>query len=145
MKRYLNTTIVMIILVGAVTASAYAQAAGTQPVVANIPFDFNVGSKTLPAGKYTITVVNPASDQKVLQIRSSDGRSTAITQTTGVIATASEKTKLVFHRYGDHYFFAQAKIAGDTMVLAALKSKAERAQSQAIAKAGRSIVVIVAE
>jgi len=145
MKRYLNTAIAMIILVGAVTASAYAQAAGTQPVVANIPFDFNVGSKTLPAGKYTITVVNPASDRKVLQIRSSDGRSTAITQTTGVIGTASEKTKLVFHRYGDHYFFAQAKMAGDTMVLAALKSKAERAQSQAIAKAGKSIVVIVAE
>jgi len=145
MKRYLNTAIAMIILVGAVTASAYAQAAGTQPVVANIPFDFNVGSKTLPAGKYTITVVNPASDRKVLQIRSSDGRSTAITQTTGVIGTASERTKLVFHRYGDHYFFAQAKMAGDTMVLAALKSKAERAQSQAIAKAGKSIVVIVAE
>ena len=145
MKRYLNTAIAMIVLAGAFTASAYAQAGGPQPVVANIPFDFNFGSKTLPAGKYTITVVNPASDRKVLQIRSSDGRSTAITQTTGVIGTASEKTKLVFHRYGDHYFFAQAKMAGDTMVLAALKSKAERAQSQAIAKAGKSIVVIVAE
>jgi len=145
MKRYLNTAIAMIILVGAFTASAYAQTAGTQLVVANIPFDFNVGSKNLPAGKYTITVVNPSSDRKVLQIRSSDGRSTAITQTTGVIETASEKTKLVFHRYGDHYFFAQAKMAGDTMVLAALKSKAERAQSQAVAKAGKSIVVILAE
>ena len=145
MKRYLNTAIAMIVLAGAFTASAYAQAAGPQPVVANIPFDFNVGSKTLPAGTYTITVVNPSSDRKVLQIRSSDGRSTAITQTTGVIGTASEKTKLVFHRYGDHYFFAQAKMAGDTMGLAALKSKAERAQSQAIAKAGKSIVVIVAE
>jgi hypothetical protein len=145
MKRYLNTAIAMIVLAGAFTASAYAQAAGPQPVVANIPFDFNVGSKTLPAGKYTITVVNPSSDRKVLQIRSSDGRSTAITQTTEVIGTASEKTKLVFHRYGDHYFFAQAKMAGDTMGLAALKSKAERAQSQAIAKAGKSIVVIVAE
>jgi hypothetical protein len=145
MKRYLNTAIAMLILAGAFTASAYAQAAGPQPVIANIPFDFNVGSKTLPAGKYTITVVNPSSDRKVLQIRSSDGRSTAITQTTGVIGTASEKTKLVFHRYGDHYFFAQAKMAGDTMGLAALKSKAERAQSQAIAKAGKSIVVIVAE
>lgn len=145
MKRYLNTAIAMIILAGAFTASAYAQAAGTQPVVANIPFDFNVGSKNLPAGKYTITVVNPSSDRKVLQIRSSDGRSSAITQTTGIIGTASETTKLVFHRYGDHYFFAQAKMAGDTMVLAALKSKAERAQSQAVAKAGKSIVVIVAE
>ena len=145
MKRYFNTAIAMIVLTGAVAISAHAQTAGTQPVVANIPFDFNVGSKNLPAGKYTITVVNPASDRKVLQIRSSDGRSTAITLTTGVLGTASEKTKLVFHRYGDQYFFAQAKMAGDTMVLAALKSKAERAQSQAIAKARKTIVVIVAE
>lgn len=145
MKRYLNTAILMIILVGAFTASAHAQTAGPQPMVAKIPFDFNVGSKNLPAGKYTITVVNPASDRKVLQIRSSDGRSTAITQTTDITVTASNKTKLVFHRYGDRYFFAQAKMAGDTMALAALKSKAERAQSQAIAKAGKSIVVIVAE
>jgi len=147
MKRYFNTAIAMIILAGAFTASAYAQTTGPQPVVANIPFDFNVGSKNLPAGKYTITVVNPSSDRKVLQIRSSDGHSAALTQTTGIIGTASETTKLVFHRYGDQYFFAQAKMAGDTMVLAALKSKAERAQSQAIAKAGKSknIVVIVAE
>jgi hypothetical protein len=145
MKRYLNTAIAMIILAAAFTASAYAQTAGAQPVVANIPFDFNVGAKTLPAGKYTITVVNPASDRKVLQIRSSDGHSAAITQTTAITGTASERTKLVFHRYGDHYFFAQARMAGDTMALAALKSKAERAQSQAVARAGKSIVVIVAE
>lgn len=145
MKRYLNTAIAMIILAGALTTSAYAQTASQQPVVAKIPFDFNVGAKTLPAGKYTITIVNPASDRKVLQIRSSDGQGAAITQTTGVTGTASEKTKLVFHRYGDRYFFAQAKMAGDTMVLAALKSKAERAQSNAIAKAGKGIVVVVAE
>ncbi len=145
MKRYLNTAIAMIILAGALTTSAYAQTTGPQPVVAKIPFDFNVGAKTLPAGKYTITIVNPASDLKVLQIRSSDGQWAAITQTTGVTGTASEKTKLVFHRYADRYFFAQAKMAGDTMVLAALKSKAERAQSNAIAKAGKGIVVVVAE
>ena len=145
MKRYFNITIAMMILAGAFTASALAQTNRAQPVVANIPFDFNVGSKNLPAGKYTITVVNPASDRKVLQIRSSDGRSVAITQTTGVVITASEKTKLVFHRYGDQYFFAQAKMAGETTALAALKSKMERAQKHAIAKADKSIVVIVAE
>ena len=143
MKRYFNTAIAMIVLAGALTISAHAQT--TQPVVANIPFDFNVGSKNLPAGKYTITVVNPASDRKALQIRSSDGRSTAITLTTGVIGTASEKTKLVFHRYGDQYFFAQATMAGEKMALAAPTSNAERAHRQAIAKAGKSIVVVVAE
>ena len=145
MKRYLNTAIAMIVLACAFTASAHAQTGSAQRVLANIPFDFQVGTKTLPAGRYTITVVNPASDRKTLQIRSSDGRSTAITLTTDVIRTASENTKLVFHRYDDQYFFAEAQMAGDTMGLAALKSSVKRAQKQAIAKAHKKIVVIVAE
>ena len=145
MKRYLNTAIAMIVLAGAFTVSAHAQTAGTQRVLANVPFDFHVGTKKLPAGRYTITVLNPASDRKTLQIRNSDGRSAAITLTTDVIRTASENAKLVFHRYDDHYFFAEAQMAGDTMGLAALKSSVERAQRQAIAKARKKIVVIVAE
>jgi hypothetical protein len=144
MNRYLNMAIAMIILVGAFTASAHAQTAGTQKVLASIPFDFNVGTKNLPAGKYTITVLNPTSDRKILQIRSSDGRSTAITITTSVIGNASEDAKLVFHRYGNRHFFALAQMAGETVGLAALKSSAERAQKQALAKA-RKTVVIVAE
>jgi hypothetical protein len=145
MKGYLNTAIAMIVLAGAFTVSAHAQTAGTQRVLANVPFDFHVGTKKLPAGRYTITVLNPASDRKTLQIRNSDGRSTAITLTTDVIRAASENAKLVFHRYDDQYFFAEAQMAGDTMGLAALKSNVERAQKQVIAKARKKIVVIVAE
>lgn len=146
MKRNLNALMTIVILVAAFTVSAHAQTASAQRESANIPFAFNVGKTTLPAGKYTITVVNPSSDAKVLQIRSSDGRSSAITQTVGVIGKASDRAKLVFHRYGDQYFFAQAQMAGETVSLAALKSSAERAQERAIAKAGkRSVVVILTE
>jgi len=146
MKRNLNALLTIVILVAAFTVSAHAQTASAQRESANIPFAFNVGKITLPAGKYTITVVNPSSDAKVLQIRSSDGRSSAITQTVGVIGKASDRAKLVFHRYGDQYFFAQAQMAGETVSLAALKSSAERAQERAIAKAGkRSVVVILTE
>lgn len=144
MNRYLNIAIAIIIVIGAFTASAQAQTAANQKVVANIPFGFNVGTKNLPAGKYTITVVNPSSDRKILQIRSTDGRSTAITLTTSVAGNTPEETKLVFHRYGDQYFFAQAQMAGDVS-LAALTSNAERAQRQTFAKAGKKTVVIFAE
>ena len=145
MNRYLNIAIAMIILVGAFTASANAQTASNQKVIANVPFSFNVGTKNLPAGKYTITVLNPTSDRKILQIRSSDGRSIALTQTTDVMGNAADEAKLVFRRYGDRYFFAQAQMAGETVSLAALKSSAERAQNQTLAKAGKNIVVIIAE
>ena len=145
MNRYLNIAIAMIILVGAFTASANAQTASNQKVIANIPFSFNVGTTNLPAGKYTITVLNPTSARKTLQIRSSDGRATALTQTTDVIGNAADEAKLVFRRYGDRHFFAQAQMAGETVGLAALKSSAERAQEQTLARAGKNIVVIIAE
>lgn len=145
MKRNLNSLMTIVILVAAFAVSAQAQTAGAQKELANIPFAFNVGKTTLPAGKYTVTVVNPGSDRKVLQIRSSDGRSSAITQTVGVIGKASDKAKLVFHRYGDQYFFAQAQMAGETVSLAAVKSNVERAQEHSIAKAAKKTVVIIAE
>jgi hypothetical protein len=67
-------------------------------------------------------------------------------QTTSVLRNAAGDANLVFHRYGDRYFFAQAQMAGDATSLAAIKSKAERAEKEAIARAGKkSVVVILAE
>ena len=146
MKRHLLILVAIILLACTFAVNTQAQSAGAQKVVANIPFAFNVGKTNLPAGKYTITVLNPTSDRKVLQIRSTNGRSIATTLTSNVIGNLSDDTKLVFHRYGNSYFFAQAQMAGETTRLEALKSSAERAQKNAAAVAWRkSVVVIVAE
>ena len=146
MKRHTHILLAIIVLAGAFTVSAQAQTAGAQIAVANIPFSFNVGNKTLPAGKYTVTVLNPNSDRKVIQIRSAKGRSSAMIQTNSVIGNTSDDAKLVFERYGDQYFFALAQMAGDPTSLAAIKSSAQRAQKDAVAKSGKpSVVVIVAE
>jgi len=143
MKRFFNIPLIMIVLVGVLAINAKAQTSSTQKVIASIPFAFNVGKTTLPAGKYTVTVVNPSSDRKILQIRSLNGRSSAMILTTGVTGHASDDAKLVFERYGDRYFFAQAQMAGDETSLAAVRTK-ERGETH-LAKAGKkSIVVIVA-
>jgi hypothetical protein len=142
MKRHIP--LASIILIGVLSAGAYAQTASAQRLVASIPFTFNVGKANLPAGKYIVTVLNSASDRKILRIRSMDGRSSAVISTTGVNGNASDGAKLVFHRYGDRHFFAQAQMAGDPTSLAAIKSKAERAEIQAIARAGRKSVVVIA-
>lgn len=146
MKRHL-ILVAIIIFAGTFTAGAQAQTMGAQRVVANIPFAFNVGNTSLPAGKYTITVLNPTSDRKVLQIRSTNGRSTAMIFTNALIGNVSDDAKLVFQRYGNQYFFAQAQLAGDPTSLAAVKSRAERThEKQAIAAARKqSVVVIIAE
>jgi hypothetical protein len=146
MKRHLLILVAIIILAGAFTASAQAQIGSAQRVVAEIPFAFNVGKTIMPAGKYTITVLNPTSDRKVLQVRNANGKTAAITHVTTVVGNFSDDAKLVFHRYGTRYFLAQAQLAGETTSFAALKSSAERAETRNSTIAGtRSVVVIVAE
>ena len=130
MKRHLNILTAIIMLAGVFTVGAKAQTPSAPKVLATIPFAFNVGDKTLPAGRYTITVLNPASDRKILQLRSTSGRATAMILTTSVTGNPVEDAKLVFHRYGDRYFFAQAQIGGDEM-RHRHKPQAERAEHRA--------------
>ena len=143
MKRHLNIPMAIALLLGVLTAGAHAQTSSAQKVVANIPFAFHVGQTRLPAGKYTMTVMNPSSDRKILRIRNADGRASAMILTTSALGNATDDAKLVFHRYGDQYFFAQAQLGGDPTSLAAIKSKAERAEQQAIANSGKRIVVVI--
>ena len=143
MKRHLNIPMAMIIVAGVFTIGAQAQTSSAQKVIATIPFAFNVGETRLPAGKYTITVTNPTSDRKILQVRDANGRSSALIATTSVVGNLADNTKLVFHRYGDRYFFAQAQMAGDSTSLAAVKTKAERAEKHALANSGKKTVVVI--
>ena len=119
MKRLLNIPLIIIVFAGVLAINAQAQT----KVIATIPFAFNVGKTTLPAGRYTITVLNPSSDRKILQIRSMNGRSSAVIMTTGITGHTSDNAKLVFEHYGDRYVFAQAQLAGDDTTLAAVKLK----------------------
>lgn len=69
-------------------------------VVADVPFNFTVGAKLLPAGKYTIS--SPSSG--VVHIQNADRKLFA-----SVVALKSNHEsdgggKLVFNRYGDQYF-----------------------------------------
>ena len=113
----------IVILAGVLATSAQAQSTSSQRIVANIPFNFTVGKTSLPAGKYTVTVLNPASDRRALQIRNINGRSSAMILTTGVIGDVAESSKLVFERDGDRYVFAQAQMAGDSTSLEAVRPK----------------------
>lgn len=143
MKRQLSLVIAMMMLVAVLATAAHAQGANSKTMQARIPFAFHVGSKQLPAGEYKLMVLNPSSDQKVLQIRSTDGRVSAIVRTLDVNASATEKSKLVFRRYGDSYFFAQAQVAGELTTLSAVKSNAERTEARMLAQDKRNTTVAI--
>jgi hypothetical protein len=91
------------------TASAYAQ---TVALKANVPFNFIVSGNTLPAGEYTIQSLSP--NTRALVIRGADNSANIVTANSCESLRPSEKTKLVFHRYGDRYFLSQIWTAGNS-------------------------------
>lgn len=141
MKGFFTLTIATLMFLSVVTVTAEAQVFGSQRMRAHIPFAFNVGKTPLPAGEYTVTVLNSSSDRKVLQIRSIDGKLSALIHTTGVNNNTPDDAKLVFNRYGNKYFFSQAQMPGESTTLAAVKSRTERNEEQALASKQRKATV----
>src|SRR5260370_12067518 len=101
--------IAMIVLVGSMAVAAKAQTSGRTQLIANIPFEFSVGNKTLPAGEYMVLSVNTDSSNVMPKVQSRNGKTAAMLQMGSVGGKAEDRAKLVFHRYGHRYYFAQAR------------------------------------
>ena len=80
-------------------------------VKANIPFDFVVGNKVLPAGEY---VVSPqGATNQIILISAEEGNSAALATTLNCASSApSSSTKLVFHTMNGQYFLWQVWTEG---------------------------------
>lgn len=134
MKKQAYMIVTMIMLIAAVgLSSAKAQSSGGTVLQVNIPFAFSVGDKTLPAGEYTVRCVNTASDLKILQVRNKTGRANALVHTGSVIGRTHENATVVFNRYGDQYFFAQAWLVGDKIGMQAPRSRSEKTTASELA------------
>jgi hypothetical protein len=93
---------------------ATAQLASNEKLVAQVPFEFVLGNKVVPAGEW---IVQSASmDSKVIQIRNTDAAVNMLSMPLLVESKqAPAKCTLVFHRYGSNYFLSEIKIAGTRM------------------------------
>jgi hypothetical protein len=104
------------------TASAYAQ---TGVVKANVPFNFIVDKTQVPAGQYMIQNVGSSGTAMIIE---SQDRSLVklVLPNACESAQVQQKSKLVFHRYGDQYFLAQIWTAGNDRGRELLKTEQER-------------------
>ncbi|HKU73451.1 MAG TPA: sigma-70 family RNA polymerase sigma factor [Pyrinomonadaceae bacterium] len=111
-----------------VVAGVSAQAQTLQyRLTADIPFEFSVSDQKLPAGKYWISRAQEASGDTVLQIQSTDGKSTTNRFSIPVFTFNPKKRgELIFHKYGDQYFLSQVWPAGGGTGRAFAKTHAER-------------------
>ena len=115
-----------------IAAGATAKAQSLQyRLTVNIPFDFTVTDKKLPAGKYTISRAQQGNGDLVLQISSQDGKESVSRLTIPVFTRdAANEGMLVFHQYEDEYFLYEIWPAGGTTGRALPKSRTERELEQ---------------
>lgn len=119
-------------VIAMIAASVPTQAQSLQyKLTANIPFDFTVIDKKLPAGKYAISRAQQSNGDLVIQIVSADGEKNVSRLTIPVITRDPAKQgMLVFHQYGNEYFLSEIWPAGGHTGRALPKSRTERGFEQ---------------
>lgn len=127
------------ILLGAIVllasvAPTQAQSLGNR-IRVNIPFDFTISEKKLPAGEYSVGRALLGADDLVVAVSDLEGRTKAMRLSNAVVRTRpKQQSTLVFHRYGDEYFLFQVWPAGATTGREFPKSKGEREVQKQLAK-----------
>jgi hypothetical protein len=102
------TAIVAIFLGVAVTG---VQAQAPSKVEVNIPFEFSAGTKTLPAGVYSIKRLSGNN----LIMRRVDGKSSVILNAPLNLTSLDDKgERLVFSKSGDDYYLSEIWLTADT-------------------------------
>jgi hypothetical protein len=143
MKRQLTKFGLLIaVALFAAVASAQGQSLAIK-FKANIPFDFTVADKELPAGQYWIGRAQPNAGDLVLAISNSDDRANAMTMPVQTLELQNA-TKLIFHRYGDQYFLSEVWVAGSNTGREIPKSHEERQlerKAQGLARASTATAV----
>jgi len=97
---------------------------------AEIPFQFHVGTRELPAGKYRIHVLDEGS-LRVMEITSMDSSTSALFQVQESDAkSAPAQSELIFNKYGDNYFLSKLYDEGNPSGSELIESRYEKQLSK---------------
>jgi len=103
---------------------AAAQLNSSTRVVAQVPFEFMVANKIVPAGEYEVQAITM--DRNTLMIRNAEAK-------VGLFSPSSQwESKqgasdyaLVFKQYGDRYFLSEIRLQGSKITYRLPESKVE--------------------
>jgi hypothetical protein len=99
---------VMLMLLSSLMA---AQSLTSSRVVAEVPFDFMVNNKTIPAGECVIQAIDMAG--RVLAINNVDAKKSLLaTSSHDEWNKTADRTVLVFKSYGNQYFLSEIRLEG---------------------------------
>jgi hypothetical protein len=116
------------LMIAALAAFIYVEPAHAQsdrPLAVTVPFNFYVKDRALPAGQYTIALVQVAGAD-ALKIQSADGHLTIFTPSHAAQVRSDQgKAQLIFNKYEDRYFLAQVTGLEEAMTQQVTRSRGE--------------------
>ena len=140
--KYFERLIALTALVITVMVSSTVAFAQERQTLVNIPFNFTVGDKALPAGEYLIRRNRKDADT-VWVIQHKDSGKTALFLTRQVHSAETQgDAKFVFHKYDDLYFLAEFWTAGTNTGREIQVTDRERSLQKALAVAPTVHVLI---
>lgn len=128
MKNKVIQFYLLFVLTAVLTVAARAQ---TPEYRTHIPFDFKVGSKTLPAGDYVIALADFIESRNVLTIRETNGKeSQTIMFSPKSSKDPVELSEIAFNRYDDEYFLREIISPGIYGEFSRTSDETRRAETQ---------------
>ena len=100
---------------------------------AEVPFDFQVNNRTMPAGHYEITeasTISSAYDSNVLVIRNMNTGASVIALAPSSKYNNRGQGKLVFKEFGNRYFLTEVAFQGESIGHGLTQSHVERELSR---------------
>jgi len=121
MKRNLIGTLSLVVLSLVLTAAGYAQTVAK----ADVPFAFTVADQTIPAGTCLVRAAGSNSDALWIGNEADKVAAYALPLRTESLEP-SERTVMVFHKYGDRYFLSGIERAGTSAGYKMRETKVEK-------------------
>ena len=139
--KFIQRAIALSGLLLILTVSSVLGQSGRQTVTVNIPFNFTVGEKTLPAGEYVLQ--RNKRDSDTVWVIKNDNGAVAVFLTRPVRNNnTQQETSLVFHRYEDNYFLSEFWTAGSNTGREINVSDSERGLDKALAAKRQEHILI---
>lgn len=115
----------LVILMSAVSAKAQTQ------YRVHIPFDFNIGQKSYKSGDYSVGLLSPVAEWKLIVFRDARGRNSYTVKPTGSEADSRiNGAQIIFNRYAGQYFLAEISAPAFKAELQKTKIEMEFAKNQ---------------
>jgi len=117
-KQYLR---ILIVLIGLAGFGVAAKGQAFDQIVVNIPYDFVVAGKTLPAGTYRVNRVSI--NDRALILSSFENRASVIALATQVESSSADKAQVSFEQVGGERFLSKIETSNHVFTIPVSRSE----------------------